>query len=413
VTGVLPGRGLDREVAVVGTPRLLAGLDRAPVVGSGAHQSLHGRLPLPTRERLVTMVEGVALRGRGGAAFPVGRKLRATPDAASVLVNGHESEPASHKDRVLMRRVPHLVLDGALAVASALGSREVVVAVADPLSHHALVAASHDRHDAGSVRIASAPGGFVAGEARALVRGVDGGQAVPPGRRVLPTVRGLRGRPSFVSNVETFAQIALLVRMGVAAFGHTGESSEPGTTLVTVSGAVTRPGVVEIPTGLPADVVLRLAGARAVQALAVGGYHGAWLAPSPALRLSRDGIAAAGGVFGAGVLAVVGDETCGLGELARVTHWLADQSSGRCGPCRNGLPALAGVVDALWHGRPDDGTAAVVATLVDGRGACAHPDGAARFVRSGLHVLAAEVAAHSSGGCGRSILGQLPVGEPA
>ena len=404
-----PPQHLDREVGVIGTPRLFAGLDHAPLVGFGAHQARHGRLPLPAHDRLVTLADGVRLAGRGGAGFPVAAKLRATPRATTVVVNGHESEPASLKDRVLMRRVPHLLIDGALVVAAAVGAREIVMTVSDPLARHALVAACNDRHDAAAVRVVAAHGAFVAGEARAVVRALDGQPAVPPGRRILPSVRGVGGRPTFLSNAETFAQLAVLVRLGIAAYGHTGETAEPGTVLVTVSGAVAKPGVVEIPSGLPVDVLLRVAGAAPAQALVVGGYHGAWTPADPSLRLSRAGLAAADGTFGAGVVAVVGADTCGLGELARVTGWLAEQSARQCGPCLNGLPALAATVEALYRGRPDDGSAAVLADLVDGRGACAHPDGAARFVRSGLRVLAAEVAAHAAGGCGRPVLGQLPL----
>lgn len=413
MTALLPAaQHLDREVGVIGTPRLFAGLDHAPLVGFGAHQARHGRLPLPTADRLVTLADGARLAGRGGAGYPVAAKLRATPRATTVVVNGHESEPASLKDRVLMRGAPHLVIDGALVVAAALGAREIVVTVADPLARHCLVAACNDRHDAATVRVVGAAGSFVAGEARAVVRALDGQPALPPGRRILPSLRGVGGRPTFLSNAETFAQIAVLVRLGVAAFGHTGETAEPGTALVTVSGAVTRPGVVEIPSGLPVDVLLRTAGAGPAQALVVGGYHGAWTAADPSLRLSRAGLAAVGGTFGAGVVAVVGQDTCGLGELARVTGWLAAQSARQCGPCLNGLPALAVTVEGLHRGRVDDGSAALLADLVDGRGACAHPDGAARFVRSGLWVLAAEVAAHAAGGCGRPVLGQLPLNSP-
>lgn len=410
MTAILPEQLLDREVGVIGTPRLFTGLDRAPLVGFGAHQAHHGRLPLPGFDRLVALTEAARLTGRGGAGFPVAAKLRATSQAATVVVNGHESEPASRKDRVLMRRVPHLVIDGALVVAAAVGAREILVDVGDPAAHHALVAACNDRHDAGAVRVTLSPGGFVGGEARAVVRGLDGRTALPPGRRVPPSVRGVHGRPTFLSNVETFAHLAILVRIGAAAFAHTGETAAPGTTLVTVSGAVARPGVLEIPSGLPVDVLLRTAGAAPVQALLIGGYHGAWSAGDVAPRLSRSGLAAVGGTFGAGVVGVLGHDTCGLGELARVTGWLAAQSARQCGPCLNGLPALAAVVEGLHRGRRDDGSAQRLADLVDGRGACAHPDGAARFVRSGLRILDAEIAAHAAGGCGRPVLGQLPLG---
>jgi NADH:ubiquinone oxidoreductase subunit F (NADH-binding) len=183
--------------------------------------------------------------------------------------------------------------------------------------------------------------------------------------------------------------------------------------LLTVGGAVGRPGVVEIPLGTPLGIVLAAAQAAPdPQAVVIGGYHGAWVAPVPQLRLSRNGLKAAGGALGAGVLLVVDRGTCALGELAHVAQWLADESAKQCGPCRFGLPALAVDVAALAAGR-NAGLAAALghAQTVTGRGACAHPDGAARFVTSGLHLLQDENQRHARHGtCGRPVLGRLPVG---
>ncbi|MDP9092134.1 MAG: hypothetical protein M3N95_04120, partial [Actinomycetota bacterium] len=184
------------------------------------------------------------------------------------------------------------------------------------------------------------------------------------------------------------------------------------TALLTIGGAVDRPGVVEIPIGTPLGIVLTAAGARSPQAVVTGGYHGGWLAPIPAISMSRAGLASAGGTFGAGVLLVVGDDTCALGELAAVTSWLAGESAKQCGPCMFGLPALARDVEALRRG---DRSAVEIADrhaqAVTGRGACAHPDGTARFVTSALHLLQDETYLHLHGGCGRPIAGQLPIGS--
>ena len=230
-----------------------------------------------------------------------------------MIVNGSESEPASYKDRVLMRRTPHLVLDGALAVAAAVGTRDLTIAVHDAQSAAALRTAIAQRGDAKRVRVATVAGGFVAGEARALVRALAGGPAVPPGRRTHLTTDGV-----LVSNVETFAQVAVLLRLGPRRFAETGSRDEPGTTLLTIGGAVDRPGVVEIPIGTPLGIVLGAAGAAGTHAVVMGGYHGSWIEPNPAIVLSRAGVAAAGGSFGAGVLLVLDDATCALGELGRV-----------------------------------------------------------------------------------------------
>ncbi|HEY3090875.1 MAG TPA: NADH-ubiquinone oxidoreductase-F iron-sulfur binding region domain-containing protein [Jatrophihabitantaceae bacterium] len=383
----------------IGTPRLLAGLDRYATIDHAAHLAVRGPLPYADRPRLTALLEDVALSGRGGAGFPFAAKLRAMPRGhGTVIVNGSESEPASFKDRTLLRRAPHLVLDGALAVAAAIGARHVKVAVHDTAAALAVRRAIGERSDCRRVRVAQVSGGFVGGEARALLRGLSGGPALPPGRRVHLTQNG-----TLLSNVETYAHIAVALRLGPHRFRESGTHAEPGTTLLTVGGAVERPGVVEVPLGTPLGIVLSAASAAPPQAVVVGGYHGTWQALQPDLQLCH-----ANGL-GAGVISVLDDSTCAMGELARVAGWLAAQSARQCGPCRFGLPALARDVAGVAAGH-DVAAAFHHAHAVDGRGACHHPDGAVRFVTSGLRLLREETVRHrTAGGCGRSIRGQLVV----
>ncbi len=406
---------LDRPVVdttgwSIGAPRLLAGLDTAYRLDHAAHLATHGPLPVIEGERLLALLDGTKIAGRGGAGFPLGAKLRSmTGPAKHIVVNGTESEPASRKDRTLLLRAPHLVLDGAIATARGTGAGRITVAVHDESTAAVVRAAAAERTDARRVRVRTIPGGFVAGEARAVVRALQGGPALPPGRRTPPTVTG-----TVVSNAETFAQLAVLLRLGPHRYAETGTRAEPGTTLLTLGGAVARPGVVEIPIGTPLGIVLSAAGAPEFpEAVVIGGYHGSWLAPLPEIRLSREGVASAGGSFGAGVLLVLDSTTCPLGELARVAGWLAGESAQQCGPCRFGLPTLAADVAALAAGHWTVGPALGHARAVTGRGACAHPDGAARFVTSGLHLLQDEAERHfSHGSCGRPVQGQLPIGGP-
>lgn len=404
---------LERPVATaawsIGAPRLLAGLDRVERLDLSAHLAVHGPLPPVDLDRLLAHVDAGRLAGRGGAGFPFATKLRSLAEGQRhIVINGSESEPASRKDRTLLRRSPHLVLDGALALARATDARQLTVAVHDAEAAASVRAALGERADGRHVQVRLIAGGFVSGEARAIDRALRGGPALPPGRRTPPTVAG-----TFVSNVETFAQLAVLLRIGPHRFAETGTHVEPGTTLLTVGGAVGRRGVVEIPIGTPLGIVLAAAHAAPPQAVIIGGYHGGWVTPRPDIRLSRAGVAAAGGSFGAGVLLVVDGATCALGELARVTGWLASESARQCGPCRFGLPALAQDVAALARGQGALTAAFGHARAVDRRGACAHPDGAARFVTSGLHVLHDETDRHlAAGGCGRPVLGRLPIGGP-
>ena len=329
----------------------------------------------------------------------------------TVVVNATESEPASHKDRVLLTRFPHLILDGAVVVADAIRARSLRIAVHDEPSAAALAVAIKERPDRTRFIVEVVTGRFVAGEARALIRALNGGPAIPPGRRTLPSQHGVAGTATFLSNVETFADIAVLATLGPGGYSSVGTRDEPGTILVTVGGAVDRPGVLEIPIGTPLDAVLSAAAARPLAGLVVGGYHGAWIAPRADLRLSRNGLAAAGGTFGAGVVLVVDDTTCALGELTRVAQWLANESARQCGPCMFGLPAL--VTDLVSLGRGEAHSEHALrrhAGLVAGRGACAHPDAAARFITGGITALHAEVDTHlRHGSCRRPILGQLSI----
>jgi NADH:ubiquinone oxidoreductase subunit F (NADH-binding) len=394
-----------------GTARLLAGTG-AGRVDLARHRVVHGRPMWSDAARLASAMDAVRLLGRGGAAFPVARKLRAVPvgSRAHVLVNGSEGEPASHKDRILMRLAPHLVLDGALAVARALETQRVTVVVQSGGAHDSLAAALRERDDTRRVRLVRHDHGFVSGEVRAVTSALSGGPAVPPGRRVLPTVRGVDGRPTFASNVETFAQVALLLSLGVDQYAGVGAADEPGTTLLTLLGDVPHPGVVEVPTGLPLAV---LVGAGRGPVL-VGGYHGHWLTGPGELAVTRPALRSAGAPLGAGVLARLPEGTCALGEVAAVAQWLADESAGQCGPCFFGLPALAATLNQLAVGlaTPDD--ARRRAGLLPGRGACGHPDGAAGFVASALTALDEEIAVHRGHGhCGRPLLRVLPTRSPA
>lgn len=401
---------LTRRAGVwsVGAPRLLAGVLDGRRLDAQTHLAVHGPAVVRARETLTSWCSAVGLRGRGGAGFPVAAKLDALPreGASAVVVNACEGEPGSAKDRTLLVLAPHLILDGAMTVAAATGAQAVVVVTHDAAGAHSARAATAERRDRPAVSVEQAAGGFVAGEGRAVLAGLSGGAALPPGRRRHATEVGLHGRPTFASNAETFAQLGLLARIGPQPFAATGPAHEAGTMLLTVGGAVARPGVVEVPIGTPTDVVLHAAQAATPAALVLGGYHGTWVDPAGTHPLA----VTAGTPVGAGVLLALDSRTCPLGELARVTNWLAAESAGQCGPCVFGLPALADSLAGLWSGRAEawDRAQRRVA-LLPGRGACAHPDGAARFVGSGLAFLADEIAAHRRSGCGRPVLGQLPL----
>ncbi len=405
-------------------PRLLAGLDPggAPLTLAD-HQRVHGSLPSLSPEQLIEAVEHSGLRGRGGADFPTAIKLRSLANSrrgAVLVVNGSETEPASAKDRLLLGRLPHLVLDGAVLAAAATGAREVLVklgerarAVAGALEG-AIAVRGDDRV---RIRVLIGPDGYVTGEESAVIHALGGGRAVPTLVPPRPYESGYRGRPTLVHNPETLAQIALVGRYGPRWYRELGTAADPGSALVTISGAVAAPGVYELAFGTSLRDLLAAAGGSVepLRALLIGGYFGTWVSAEAALgiRLAREDLRRAGSSLGAGVLIALGESSCGLHESARVIDYLAAQSAGQCGPCVFGLRAIADAFGALADGAGDDHLLRVRrwSEEVRGRGACHHPDGAVRFVRSAIGVFADELAEHRGSRCLAAPAG-LPFTEP-
>lgn len=417
-----------------GTAGLLAELGADGWTTLAEHRRRHPVPPAATsvpRLDLVDLVVRSGLGGRGGAGFPTGRKLEAVaarPGPRIVVVNASEGEPASAKDRVLLARAPHLVLDGALLAAASVGAETVVVAVdrAHGGAMEGVRRAILERRAEGAsvdLQVAAAPTRYVAGESSALVRWLGGGPAKPTGARAYAGgAGGVGGRPTLVQNVETLAHLTQILRWGPDWSAGAGTADEPGTALVTVSGAVQRSCVTEVAWGTPMEEVLARAGGPVgrPQAVLVGGFSGAWV-PCPAALgapFSRAGLAPFGAAPGAGVVVALPEDACGLAETAGILQWFADESAGQCGPCVRGLPALAGTMASLqW-----DGSSEAVARLrrwagdIEGRGGCRHPDGAVTLLRSALDVFADDLDRHAQGrgcpGAGRPpVLDVPPVGS--
>lgn len=391
---------VDTRPDLAGSQRLLA----CGASSFSAHQARLGPVPRLDLDHLVTLTEESGLTGRGGAGFPTGIKLRAVAEAGRrgvVVGNAMEGEPLSHKDAVLLSTAPHLVLDGLAVLEGALGARHAVLGVGPDIDPRPVRAALAERSD--RIEVRHLEGGFVAGQETALVNQLEGRPAVPRDPATRVTERGHSGHPTLVVNAETLAQLALLARYGAGWFRSIGTPDDPGTSLFTVSGAVSHPGVLEAARGTPLRHVLARAGAVDPVAVLVGGYHGAWLPPEALdTPLTRAALAPYQAAVGAGVVFVLGPDVCPLEEAATVVRYLADESAGQCGPCINGLPAIARSLLALAHGSRDPRLPAEIdrlCGLVVGRGACAHPDGSARFVGSTLRTFWPHVQSHLAGSC--------------
>lgn len=398
--------------APVTTARLLSA--GAPGADHSRHLALHGPLPpidrfaAEQRRGVLAEIERSGLTGRGGAGFPSFRKHLAVHREGRppvVLVNAMEGEPASAKDRVLLERSPHLVLDGADVIASALGARRIVICLPntrDELVVHVKAAVAARGFGPARVEVLALPARYIAGEESALVAAAGRKAGLPAFRPDKSIPLSIGRAPTLVHNAETLAHLALIARHGADWFRSTGTAEAPGTTLVTISGAVDRPGVFEVALGTSLREVLAAAlPMRAVSAVLVGGFGGSFVGADVLdAAYSPAGLREHGAAIGAGVLLVLDAKSCGLRETERIARFLAHESAGQCGPCLFGLPAIADDLARLAAGL---GGATVLDRLrarcavVEGRGGCSHPDGAVRLVRSALTVFADDLNLHLGG----------------
>ncbi len=409
-------QGLSDPTGPYGT-RLLSGwFTTGGPAGLEEHLRRYGMPPVPraTGRRnarpLVRAVEEAGLTGRGGAAFPTGRKLRTVAEArgpAVVVANGMESEPASRKDEILLTLAPHLVLDGASLAAAAVGANEIHLCLPHSRGEQiqALRAAVEERRRYGldpvTPQVHALPHHYVSSEETSLVSWLNGGDARPLPTPPRPFEKGVDRRPTLIDNVETLAHLALIARFGPEWYRTAGRADAPGTTLVTVSGAVRTPGVYEVPMALPLGEVLSTAGGPAgpLGGLLLGGFFGSWLSPDEAMRVpfAKSDLAALGAGPGAGVVVALPQHACGLAETARILDYLGAQSAQQCGPCRFGLPAVAADFGDLAWGRFDVPRLERLQRrvgLLAGRGACRHPDGASRLAATALRLFDEDVRHH-------------------
>ena len=321
------------------------------------------------------------------------------------------------EEKGMMAARPHLVIDGALLAARAVGASDIIFYVgaehrtADAALRQAL--AERTGEVRGRTRIVAAPAGYVSGEESAAVHYVNAGDARPTASPPRPFERGVGGRPTLVQNVESLALAALIARRGHAWYQGLGHGRARGIGLLTVSGAVNRAGVHEIELGATlSDAAAAAGGLRGdVRAVLLGGYFGGWadLHEQWGLPLDAPSMRARGLALGCGVVHFLPSDTCGVEATARFMTYLASQSARQCGPCVFGLSAIAGATQRLAARSPQPGDLDRIVRWsgqVTGRGACHHPDGAAALMHSALQVFADDFAGHQHRRC-------LTISEPA
>jgi NADH:ubiquinone oxidoreductase subunit F (NADH-binding) len=361
-------------------------------------------------EALIEALEWAGLRGRGGAAFPAATKLRSVADRDGprfVVANGEEGEPASLKDRWLLRYRPHLVLDGLLRASAAVDAQAAYVFVSDPAAAASVERAFEelDGHAPIALELVTTEPRYVAGEETAVVRAINGGPALPLDKPPRPFESGVQERPTLVANVETLANVPAIAVDGAERYRELGTERSPGTFLLTVSGACERPGLYEVPLGDSLGATLdELAGLpERVGGFLMGGFFAGLLAPrAREARLAYDELRDEGSGLGCGAIVVLSEGDCPVAAAADVIDYFERENAKQCGACIRGTAAMRDAVFALASGEADEERLERLrgwSLSLRERGACALLDGAAGLVGSLLREFPREVDAHLANPC--------------
>ncbi|UGT61313.1 NADH-ubiquinone oxidoreductase-F iron-sulfur binding region domain-containing protein [Nocardia asteroides] len=391
-------------------PRLL----RAGAEPLDEYRAAGGYRPAGDPEALLEQVRRSGLLGRGGAGFPLAVKLagvRAAHRRGSgtvVLANGEEGEPASIKDKWLLRQRPHLVLDGLRLAAGVVGAERAVVYLSDPAAARSVDAALTELDSAGieapAIELVLVDPTYVAGEETAAVRAVQGGPALPSDKPPRPFERGVAGLPTVVSNVETLAHLPFVHAHGGEGFRAAGTEASPGTFLATVSGGGRPAALYELPHGLPFTELLALHGVSpdSVRGALTGGYFAGMVDRAVLdVTLEHSALRAIGGGLGCGAFSLITTE-CPVAVAAAVLEYFDRENAGQCGSCWNGTAAMAAAAGALRDGAATDEDVARLrrwSVVLRGRGACGTLDGATNAAATLLARFGADVATHLTGTC--------------
>jgi NADH-quinone oxidoreductase subunit F len=355
-------------------------LDYADYARDGGFEAFRRCVQGGDPAQVIAEIAESGLRGRGGAGYPSGRKWQQVREAAGeekVLVcNGDEGDPGAFMDRMLLESYPFRVLEGVMIAAWAIGARGGVLYIRTeyPLALQRVRAALArlaeerllgDRILGGDwglrLRIVEGAGAFVCGEETALLASIEGKRGTPRLRPPYPAEEGLYGKPTLVSNVETYANVPWILRHGAAAFAALGTAGSKGTKVFALAGKTARGGLIEVPMGISIRAVVEgigggVAGGRTFKAVQIGGPSGgcvpAALADTP---IDYEALTAAGAIMGSGGIVVLDDGDC-MVEIAR--YFLAftqAQSCGRCAPCRVGTRRMLDLLEKLCAGKGEKG----------------------------------------------------------
>jgi len=351
-------------------------------IACGGYQALETARKMDRGELIQTIEETSRLRGRGGAAFPTGKKwssaYKSNSEIKYIICNADEGEPGTYKDRIIMEGDPHTVIEGILIAAYAVGSRECFIYVRGEYDNSIrllrnAVKQAEEKGLCGSVKIkvVSGAGAYICGEGTAIVNSLEGIRGEPRLKPPSMAVAGLHQMPTVVNNVETFAVIPEIINKGAAWFGSIGAEKYPGTKLMCISGDAENRVCVEVPTNATLRDVVEgfgggVAGGKKLKAIQLGGSSCGFVTPEQLdTAIDFDSIRSIGASLGSGAVYVI-DETRNIVDiLAEIAKFYRHESCGKCSPCREGTMRIAEITEKLAEGNGTQADIELVKTLYD------------------------------------------------
>jgi NADH-quinone oxidoreductase subunit F len=391
----------------------------------GGYEALAKAIRTPP-ENIVKVVSDAGLRGRGGAGFPTGKKWQLTREASGesryLVLNGGEDEPGSKKDRVLLENLPHLVVEGTILGAYAIGATKALLyinanydvaikTITDALTE-AKAAGYWGENILGSdfaldIEIVPAPHNYVAGEDTAVLEVIEGRKAWPRQKPPFPVTVGLYGKPTSVNNVETLANVAPIVLNGAGWYRKFGTAESTGTMIFSLHDDVNRPGVYELPFGTPLRYLIEECGGgmqsgKKIKAIMPAAPSSAYLPPEKIdTPLDHNSMRDAGAALGCGVVRLVAEDNCIVEEVIKISEFFTVESCGQCPACRmetNTLTSLLKKVQAGQGGQPILEQFGKVLAFNKGKGFCNLIAMPGPPIESALKLFPADFEAHLSTG---------------
>ena len=391
----------------------------------GGYSALAKALSGMTPEQVVEEVKTSKIRGRGGAGFPTGMKWefarKAPGDTKYVVVNADEGDPGAFMDRAVLEGNPHSVLEGLTIGAYAIGAHEGYIYVRQeyPLAIENVTLAIKQSEEYGflgknilgsgfdfTVKVARGAGAFVCGEETSLLASLEGRAGEPKARPPFPATKGLWGKPTNINNVETWANVPLIISKGAAAFSAVGTEGSKGTKIFSLVGKVKNTGLVEVPMGITLrDIVFKVGGGipgeKKFKAVQTGGPSGGCIPEEHMdMKVDFDELPRAGAIMGSGGMIVMDEDTCMVDVARYFVDFLSDESCGKCVPCREGIRQMNKILSDITKGKGKEGDIEILEELSEATtnaSLCALGKTAANPVLSTIRYFRDEYEAHIKG----------------